>query len=161
MMETVPVERQAEVIAEFLGGLVEAFGLDGDVATVRVDDETLEVQVDGGDLGLLIGPKGQTLAAVQDLARTVVQRAEPGTHEGRVRIDVAAYRQKRREALERFARQVAADVVASGKPKALEPMSPADRKVVHDTVNEIDGVGTTSEGQEPYRRVVIQPATAE
>jgi spoIIIJ-associated protein len=78
-----------------------------------------------------------------------------------VRIDVAGYRQRRKEALERFASQVAADVVASGAAKALEPMHPADRKVVHDAINEIDGVRTTSEGEEPRRRVVILPATSD
>ena len=62
--------------------------------------------------------------------------------------------------MERFATQVAQDVLASGTAKALEPMHPADRKVVHDTVNDIDGVATTSEGEEPRRRVVIMPATA-
>ena len=75
-----------------------------------------------------------------------------------MRVDVAGYRQRRREALERFARTVAEEVRASGVQKALEPMSPPDRKIVHDTVNEMDGVSTLSEGDEPRRRVVITPA---
>jgi len=70
---------------------------------------------------------------------------------------VAGYRQARREALARFTRQVADQVKESGQARALEPMHPADRKIVHDTVNEIDGVATTSEGEEPRRRVVIVP----
>jgi spoIIIJ-associated protein len=77
-----------------------------------------------------------------------------------VRIDVAGYRERRREALGRFAQQVASEVLASGVPKALEPMHPADRKVVHDVVNELDGVSTTSEGEEPRRRVVIMPSSS-
>jgi len=155
--EEVSVERQAEHVETFVIGLLEAFGVDGNVHKERVDDETIEVRVEGEDLGLLIGPKGQTLNAIQDLGRTVVQRHEPGLHLGRVRIDISGYRQRRREALERFTRQVAEDVLASGLAKALEPMNPADRKVVHDTANTIAGVATTSEGVEPHRRVVILP----
>ena len=160
MTEDVTVEEQATIVRSFLDGLVDAFDLDGTLAEERIDDDTIEVRVEGDDLGLLIGPKGQTLQAVQELARTVVQRQASGTHHGRVRIDVAGYRQRRRDALERFARQVAADVASSGVAKALEPMHPADRKVVHDVVNEIDGVSTTSEGEEPRRRVVISPAAS-
>jgi spoIIIJ-associated protein len=155
--ESVTVDAQAEIMAPFLEGLLEAFGQTGTVEAAKVDDETIELQVTGDDLGLLIGPKGQTLQAVQDLARTVVQRRAPGYHEGRVRVDVGGYRQRRRDALVRFATQVAETVAASGESKALEPMGSADRKIVHDTINEIDGVRTTSEGEEPARRVRILP----
>ncbi len=151
------VEQQADIIADFVEGLVEAYGLDGEVTQTTIDDETIEVQIEGDDLGLLIGPKGQTLTAIQELSRTVVQRRASGTHHGRVRLDVSGYRQRRREALERFARSVADDVRQSGVQKALEPMNAADRKVVHDTVNEIDGVSTVSEGEDQRRRVVILP----
>jgi len=155
--QDVTVEEQAELMATFLGGLVDAFGLEGSIEQTRIDDDTMEVQVVGDDLGLLIGPKGQTLMAVQELSRTYVQRKATGTHHGRVRIDVGGYRQRRREALERFTRQVAEQVVSSGVQKALEPMNASDRKVVHDTANTIDGVHTLSEGEEPRRRVVIAP----
>ena len=155
--ENVTVDQQADIMAEFLEGLTEAFGYEATIARTTVDEETVELNLEGEDLGLLIGPKGATLAAVQDLARTVVQRTATGTHEGRVRIDVSGYRQRRRDALERFTQQVAAQVIESGEQKALEPMAAVDRKVVHDTVNEIDGVVTTSEGEEPRRRVVILP----
>ena len=156
--ENVTVDQQADIMAEFLEGLTKAFGYEATIARTTVDEETVELNLEGEDLGLLIGPKGATLAAVQDLARTVVQRTATGTHEGRVRIDVSGYRQRRRDALERFTQQVAAQVIESGEQKALEPMAAVDRKVVHDTVNEIDGVVTTSEGEEPRRRVVILPA---
>lgn len=161
MSNDATVEEQAQIISEFLEGLVDAFGLDGDVSSQKIDDDTVEVQVNGGDLGLMIGPKGQTLQCIQELARTVVQRKATGTHHGRVRIDVGQYRQRRREALERFTRQVAEEVRSSGRQKALEVMGPADRKVVHDTANEIEGVSTISEGQEPRRRVVILPTAAD
>jgi len=154
------VEEQSAIMRSFLEGLVGAFDLEATFAEDRVDDETIELKVEGDNLGLLIGPKGQTLQAGQELARTVVQRQATGTHHGRVRIDIGGYRERRREALERFATQVAQDVLSSGSAKALEPMHPADRKIVHDTINDIDGVVTTSEGEEPRRRVVIMPATA-
>jgi spoIIIJ-associated protein len=157
----VSVEEQGSITERFVAGLVDAFGLAGDTAVARVDEETVEVQVNGDDLGLMIGPRGLTLQAIQDLARTVVQREADGSHEGRVRLDIGGYRQRRREALERFTQQVANDVLTTGSAKALEPMNPADRKVVHDTVNAIAGVQTTSEGEEPHRRVVILPGSAD
>ena len=151
--------QQAEVAETFVRGLLERFALPAQTTTVTLDEETFEVQVTGSELGLLIGPKGQTLQAVQEMTRTAVQR-KASNRTGRILVDVAGYRVKRREALERFTRQVADDVRASGVQRVLEPMSPADRKIVHDTANLIPGVRTISEGEEPNRRVVIVPDTA-
>ena len=137
----------------FVEGLVDAFGLTGTTELASVDSE-FEVSVAGDDLGLLIGPGGRTLAAVQDLARVAAQR-RLGDHETRLRVDVAGYRERRRVALERFARTVAAQVVESGNALALEPMPSADRKIIHDTLAGIDGVGSHSEGDDPTRRVVV------
>ncbi len=149
-----------EVGEEFLRGLVTAFGVRGAVARTPLDEgETIELAVDGSDVGMLIGPRGQTLAAIQELTRTVVQR-RAGDGQPRIVVDVGGYRKARREALERFTREVAGQVLSTGVVRVLEPMPPADRKVVHDTINTIDGVSTTSEGEEPRRRVVIQPADA-
>lgn len=148
---------QGEVVRGFLVDLLDAFGLDGEVVATPAEEGAVELDVTGEDLGLLIGPKGQTLQAVQELARSVLQRQHPGEVHARIRIDVGGYRQRRREALERFVRQVAEDVRTSGVQKALEPMSPPDRKVVHDTVNDIEGVRTMSEGEDDRRRVVILP----
>ena len=159
--EEVPVSDQADIITEFLEGLLGALGAEGTVNRTVVDDETIELGVEGDDLGLLIGPKGQTLTAVHELSRTVLQRRATGRHVGRVRIDIGGYRQRRQEALARFVRQQAEAVLSEGTSRALEPMNSADRKVVHDTVNEIDGVQTVSEGADPERRVVIVPEGAE
>jgi spoIIIJ-associated protein len=137
----------------FVEGLVDAFGLRGTTELSSVDSE-FEVSVAGDDLGLLIGPGGRTLAAVQDLARVAAQR-RLGDHETRLRVDVAGYRERRRAALERFARNVAAQVVETGNALALEPMPSADRKVIHDVLATIDGVGSHSEGDDPTRRVVV------
>jgi spoIIIJ-associated protein len=157
-MPELTIDQQADVVAGFLRGLAERFGADGTETTIeRVDDETVEIRLTGDELGLLIGPKGQTLQLIQELARTTVQRRGGGTQEGRIRIDIAGYRERRREALTRFTEQVAEQVLASGTQKALEPMNPADRKVVHDTANGIDGVRTISEGEDTRRRVVILP----
>ncbi len=147
----------AELGEEFLRGLVAAFGVEGTVARHELDEgETIELAVEGSDVGMLIGPRGQTLTAIQELTRTAVQR-KVGDNQPRLVVDVAGYRKDRREALERFTRDIAAQVLASGTERVLEPMPAADRKVVHDTVNSIDGVSTTSEGEEPRRRVVLLP----
>lgn len=154
--EDVALEEQAAAAVSFLSGLVEALGVDAEVQSELIDEDTCEVRVTGADLGTLIGPRGDTLAAIQELARTVVQR-QLGAHNGRLLVDIAGYRQKRRTALERFTREVADQVKSTGQRRVLEPMPPADRKIVHDTVNDIDGLTTTSEGEEPRRRVVIIP----
>ena len=154
--DDVAIAEQGERARAFVAGVLERFGVAASVDVRELDEETVEVGVRGDDLGLLIGPKGATLAALQELARTVVQR-QTGARNGRIVVDVAGYRQRRRGALERFTRQVAQEVLSSGTRRALEPMTPADRKVVHDTANQIDGVRTASEGEEPRRRVVLLP----
>jgi spoIIIJ-associated protein len=156
-MTDTELAEQGEVVRDFLLDLLDAFGLDGDVVATPAEEGAVELDVTGADLGLLIGPKGQTLQAIQELSRSVLQRARPGEVHARVRVDVSGYRQRRKEALQRFVQQIAEDVKSSGAQKALEPMSPPDRKVVHDTVNEIDGVHTVSEGEDARRRVVILP----
>ena len=156
--EDLPIGAQGELAAEFVREVVERFGLQPTaVRTTQIDDDTVEVAVDGEDLGLLVGPKGATLQALQELARTVVQR-QTEARSARILVDVAGYRQRRKEALERFARKVADDVVSSEARVVLEPMSPADRKIIHDVVNTIEGVETSSEGEEPRRRVVVFPS---
>lgn len=152
----VDLDRQAEVAADFLTKLTAEFGLDANVAVTRPDEDTVDIQLTGSDLGILIGPKGATLLAVQSLTRTVVFN-ETGGSNGHINVDVGGYRQKRTEALVRFSRQVAEQVKSNGNRTALEPMSAVDRKVVHDTIATIDGVNTVSEGEEPRRRVVVLP----
>jgi spoIIIJ-associated protein len=151
-------EQVADDAAEFLRRLLEAFGLEGDVAATEPAEGEIEVAISGEGLGLLVGPKGQTLLAVQDLTRLAAQR-HVGPGSPRLAVDVGGYRQRRVEALRRFSMQVAEQVTETGLAKALEPMAAADRKVVHDALNEVDEVRTASEGEEPYRRVVILPAT--
>ena len=149
-------EEVGKAAAEFLNGLVTAFGTTGSVKVSRVDEE-IEVLVDGSELGLMVGPGGATLLAIQDLTRVASQR-RLGDQDTRLRIDIAGYRERRREALSRFAQKVAAEVKETGSPRMLEPMSSADRKIVHDTLMEFEGVVTRSEGEDPRRRVVVEPA---
>lgn len=156
MEESLTLEQQGAAAQEFLAGLIREFGLDATVEFSEVDEETVRVAAVGDDLGLLVGPRGATLAAVQDLTRTFVQRQSENRTD-RILVDVGGYREKRNAALGRFAEGIVAEVKSSGEERALEPMSPADRKVIHDTVNEIDGVETRSDGMEPSRYVVISP----
>lgn len=153
-----PVSPQevGDAAVAFMGGLAGAFGTEASTE-LDVDGTNLEVRVVGSELGLMVGPGGRTLMAVQDLARVASQR-RLGDHDTRLRIDVGGYREKRRGALEAFAGAVAAQVIESGSAKALEPMSSADRKTIHDAIVAIDGVGSHSEGDDPTRRVVITPA---
>ena len=140
----------------FMNDLVTAFGANGK-SELSVDGTELDVQVRGDDLGLLVGPGGRTLNAVQDLVRVAAQR-RLGDHETRLRIDVAGYRERRSIALGKFAADVAAQVRDSGSARSLEPMTSADRKVIHDALNDEEGVVSSSSGEEPYRRVIVQPA---
>ena len=161
MEATVTREEQEEVAFGFLEGVLTSFGMTGTVALVEeeADDGAIELAVSGEELGLLVGPKGNTLSALQELTRTVVQRNAEGAKTDRLRVDVAGYRMRRTAALGEFAQKLATEVAESGNEKLLEPMSAADRKVVHDAISEVDGVETGSEGQEPRRRVVIRPVS--
>ncbi|MGA1345062.1 MAG: RNA-binding cell elongation regulator Jag/EloR [Ilumatobacteraceae bacterium] len=140
----------------FMEGLVEAFGASATVELTQ-DDTELEVRVNGSDLGLLVGPGGRTLTAVQDLARVAAQR-RLGDHDTHLRIDVAGYRERRTASLQAFARKIAAQVRESGKAVAIEPMASPDRKVIHDVLSTEDGVTTRSQGEDPNRRVIVSPA---
>ena len=148
-------EEQAEVITQFLDGLLDSFGLEGDVQT-SVDGDTVIANVVGDQTEALVGTKGVILQAVHELTRTVVQRR---THEGvRLRLDIAGYAERRREALKIYAGRLAEQVMEDGQERMLEPMNASDRKVIHDAVQEIDGVSSYSEGEEPRRSVVISPS---
>lgn len=155
VMSDVPMEEQAKAAEEFTRGLVDAFDLEADVR-VEIDDEFLRIFVDGDGVGVLIGRDGTTMEAIREVVKTNLQRQTEG-HPARVSIDVGGYGARRRAALEEFARGLAEKAIETGRAQVLEPMSPPDRKIVHDAVGDIDGVSTLSEGEEPRRRVVIEP----
>jgi len=156
MAEGMTLEEQGEAGRVFLVGLLGEYGMEGSVETRLIDEETVEIAAMGDDLGILVGPRGSNLSALQDLTRAVVQRQCPSRTD-RILVDVAGYREKRSAALKRFSVQIAEEVLSSGQEKALEPMSPADRKSVHDAINEMAGVVTRSEGEDPNRHIVIAP----
>jgi spoIIIJ-associated protein len=160
MAEGMTLEEQGEIGRNFLSGLLAEYGVEATVESRLLDEETVEIAATGDDkdLGMLVGPRGSTLAALQDLTRAVVQRQCPSRTD-RILVDVAGYRERRSAALKRFSVQIAEEVISSGQEKALEAMSPADRKSVHDAINDVDGVVTRSEGEDPHRHVVIAPAS--
>jgi spoIIIJ-associated protein len=157
MLDELTLDQQSEKAQEFLQGLVGAFGVSATVSSkVNHDDAIVELSVDGEELGLMVGAKGSTLQAVQDLTRTMLQRTAQNL-DGLVIVDIASYRAKRREALQKFSEKVHQEVVSNAKQVVLEPMNAADRKVVHDSLADLGGVSTHSEGEEPRRRVVVSP----
>jgi spoIIIJ-associated protein len=154
--EDVPaLAEQAEVAKEFLRGLVELVGLEASVGATLGRESAL-VELKGPELALLIGRHGATLDALQEVTRAAVQRRVGDR--ALVNIDVEGYRARRREILERRARSIAAKVRRSGKAQDLEPMTAFERKVVHDALTDFRGVETSSEGEDPYRHVVISPS---
>jgi spoIIIJ-associated protein len=160
MAEGITLAEQADIAKKFLTGLLEAMELTAEVSVREIDAETVELAINANpasELGILVGPRGTTLQALQEVTRTVVQAKSPGRTD-RILVDVAQYRERRIAALARFGQQVATEVVETGEERALEPMSPADRKAIHDGLTGIDGIVTRSEGEEPRRFVVIAPA---
>ncbi|MFM7060509.1 MAG: RNA-binding cell elongation regulator Jag/EloR [Actinomycetes bacterium] len=153
---SVPVAEQARVAEEFLVGLVGAFGYEG-TATSELEEDDITVSIEGEGLGLLIGPQGSTMQAIEELSRAVLHR-HCGTGTARLHVDVSGYRAARRQALADFAVKVAHQAIESGKEQALDPMNSADRKVIHDALIEVEGISTLSEGEDPRRYVVIRPA---
>jgi spoIIIJ-associated protein len=160
------LEEQADIAADFIEGVVTRLGIEADVETafrdgtmyveiLPPDDVEADADDDEDDMGLLIGRHGQTLEALQDLARTIAGN-RTGTR-ARIVVDAEDYRKRQRVRLETHARDVARRVARSGREEALEPMNAYERKIVHDAVAGVRGVETASRGEEPERRVVILP----
>lgn len=152
------LDDQAEVAAEFLEGVLERMGVTAEVAPT-LEDGTMYVDVlgrdeDDEDLGLLIGRHGQTLEALQELARVVVVQ-RTGLR-AKIVVDVEEYRRRQQSRLVARAREIARRVARSGREEELEPMNAFDRKLVHDAVAEISGAESASRGEGPDRHVVVQ-----
>jgi len=149
---TVSREEQASVVGEFLEGLLAAFGLEGSVET-RVEEDIIYADVVGSETEALVGSRGVILQSIHELAKTVVQRKTQES--ARIRLDIAGYAERRRQALRIYALRLGQQVLEEGGEIMVEPMNAAERKIIHDTVGEIKGVRTYSEGEEPRRSVVI------
>ncbi|MGH2722464.1 MAG: protein jag [Actinomycetota bacterium] len=146
------LEDARDEVLDFLDGLLEAMGVDGE-ADAEVVDGAIDAWIEGDDLGLLIGRRGQVLDALQELLRIAVQRRL--MERVRISLDVAGYRQRRRLAVEQRAEEMAKLALEEGEVK-LEAMSAFERKIVHETVARIEGLRSFSEGEEPRRCVVIE-----
>jgi spoIIIJ-associated protein len=148
------LEQEGDIAADYLEELLEIADLDGDL-DMDVEGDRATVSIVGADLPQLVGDDGEVLEALQELTRLAVYR-ETGVR-SRLMLDVSGHREQRRSALEEQARAVIAQVQESGQPTPLEPMSPFERKVVHDVVAAA-GLRSASEGTEPKRHVVVLPA---
>jgi spoIIIJ-associated protein len=147
------LEQEGEIAADYLEGLLDIADLDGDIDR-DVEGDRAAVSIVGGDLQDLVGKDGEVLDALQELTRLAVLR-ETGER-SRLMLDVGGHRAARREELRQIGTTAASEARDSGVPVKLEPMSPFERKVVHDAVAAA-GLRSESEGEEPARRVVVFP----
>ena len=147
------LDEEAEAAADLLEGLLDAMDLPGDLR-ISVQEAHAEVEVIGLEEGVLIGRRGQTLDAVQELVRTAMQRRFE--RRSRVLVDVDGYRARRLEKLLERADEAVEEVLDTGEPQRLEPMDSIERRLVHQRVAETAGVVSTSHGREPSRRIVIE-----
>jgi spoIIIJ-associated protein len=148
------LEREGDIAADYLEGLLDIADLDGDI-DMDVEGDRAAVSVVGGDLGHLVGRDGVVLEALQELTRLAVH-AQTGER-SRLMLDVSGYRARRKEELTRIGTSAADRAKAEQQPVRLDPMSPFERKVVHDAVAAA-GLRSESEGEEPGRFVVVLPA---
>ena len=148
------LEQESEIAADYIEGLLDVADLDGDI-DMDVEGDRALVSVVGATLQELVGPRGEVLEALQELTRLAVHR-QTGTRT-RIMLDVGGYRARRRMELTAVGRDVAEDVSRTGIARRLEPMTPFERKIVHDAVAAA-GLRSESEGEEPNRRVVVLPA---
>jgi spoIIIJ-associated protein len=148
------LEQEGEIAADYLEALLDIVDMDGDL-DLDVEAGRAVVAVVGDGLDKLIGPHGETLEALQELTRLAVLQ-KTGVR-SRLMLDVGGHRARRRAELKELAASAVARVLASGRAEELAPMSPFERKVVHDVVAAVDGVHSESEGEEPNRRVAIIP----
>jgi spoIIIJ-associated protein len=144
-----------ELAGDFLEGLLDAMDVDGDITT-WIDENGGHIELEGEDLDVLIGPNGETLDALQELTRLGVLRQT--RRRARVFLDVNSFRAHRREQLASAAREAAQQVLQTREDHEFQPMTPAERKAIHDAVATIEGARTESLGEEPNRRVIIRPA---
>ena len=146
--------QEGDIAADYLERLLDIVDYDGDI-DLDVENDRAVVAIVGSGLKSLIGPRGETLDALQELTRLAVAQ-KTGTR-SRLMLDISGHRQARRAELAGLANDTASRVLESGESARLTPMNPFERKVVHDTIAGIDGVHSESEGEEPNRRVVVLP----
>jgi spoIIIJ-associated protein len=149
------LEQEGEIAADYLEELLDICDMDGDL-DLDVEGDRAVVAIVGAKLDKLVGSNGEVLDALQELTRLAVHQ-QTGTR-SRLMLDVGGHRARRRRELTALGEAAARRVSESGRSERLAPMTPFERKVVHDAVAAIDGVRSESEGDEPERRVVVLPA---
>jgi spoIIIJ-associated protein len=161
--ETVPTEeplvKEGDIAGDYLERLLDILDFDGDIdLDVEAGRAIVSIDGDGGeDLGKLVGDRGAVLEALQELTRLAVQQVTG--HRSRLMLDIAGWRQARRDELTELGTRTATEVLDSGEAVRLRAMTPFERKVVHDAVAKVKGVTSESEGEEPRRQVVVLPST--
>ena len=143
-----------EKAMEFLSSIFEGMKMNVDIkAELSEDGSELDIELSGDDMGVLIGKRGQTLDAIQYLTGQVINKHRDSYI--RVKIDTENYRERRRETLEKLAKNISGKVKRTKRPVALEPMNPYERRIIHSVLQSDKDVFTRSEGEEPYRHVVV------
>lgn len=147
-------EDLAQVAGLFLREMLVNMGVLAQVEIFKRSDNTI-LNINGKDLGILIGKRGQTLDSIQYLVNLAVNKDQ--TEKERIIVDVAGYRRRREDTLRRLAIKMADKVKREGKRQVLEPMSPHERRIIHSTLQSYKDIMTYSEGEDPYRHVIITP----
>ena len=143
-----------ETCEKFIYDVMNAMGMDDVKVTSVVDEEgALSINMEGSNMGILIGKRGQTLDSLQYLTNRVANKMQDGYV--RVKLDTEDYRRRRKETLENLAKNIASKVKRTRKTVSLEPMNPYERRIIHSALQSDPAVSTHSEGEEPYRRVVV------
>ena len=151
---TVRVTEEAKSAVEgFLADTLKAMGMEVELTSVIEEDGSLTVDMKGENMGILIGKRGQTLDSLQYLANRVANKHQDGYV--RVKLDTENYRARREETLKHLAKNIAHKVKRNRRPVALEPMNPYERRIIHSALQSDPYVTTHSEGEEPYRKVVV------
>lgn len=143
-----------EIVNNFLGEIFKVMGINAGIKVLYDNkDESVSINIIGDDMGILIGKRGQTLDSLQYLTSLVVNKNREGYL--KVKLDTENYRERRKETLENLAKNLAFKVKKTRKPVSLEPMNPYERRIIHSSLQNDKSVETHSEGEEPYRKVVI------
>ena len=153
--ELAKVESQTiEACEKFISDVLKAMGMDDVKVTSSIDEEgALSIDMEGSNMGIMIGKRGQTLDSLQYLTNRVANKMQDGYV--RVKLDTEDYRRRRKETLENLAKNIASKVKRSRRTVSLEPMNPYERRIIHSALQADPAVSTHSEGEEPYRRVVV------
>ena len=156
-VELAPVEDATkEACVKFVKDVLAAMDMNDVEVKAEIDEEgALSITMDGKNMGILIGKRGQTLDSLQYLTNGVANKMQDGYV--RVKLDTEDYRRRRKQTLENLAKNIAYKVKRTRKPVSLEPMNPYERRIIHSALQGDDRVSTHSEGEEPYRRVVVTP----